>query len=110
MYVSGADLMDGTPIYDVKPYLPYVDSHPEALGGFTESTKEYRLEVIVPEHLRAMISETTYRELCEVLEQDPRPSYQKDPVRTYGMRYGKWEVKFRVEKNCLFVCEIRSTE
>lgn len=110
LYVSGADLMDGTPIYDVKPYLPYVDSHPEALGGFTESTKEYRLEVIVPEHLRAMISETTYRELCEVLEQDPRPSYQKDPARTYGMRYRKWEVKFRVEKNSLFVCEIRSTE
>lgn len=110
LYVSGADLLDGTPIYDIKPYLPYVDNHPEALGGFAETRKEYQLEVIIPEPFRAMVSEETYRALCEVLQQDPRPSYQNDPARIYGMRYGKWEVKFRVEENRLFVCEVQNVE
>lgn len=106
LHISGADLMNGTPIYDIKPYLPYVDSHPEASGGFAEQRKEYHLNVVIPEKLKRLLSEKECRILCELLEQDPRPSYQKDPTRIYGMCYGKWEIKFRVEEKTLLVCDI----
>lgn len=106
LYVTGADLLDGTPIYDIKPYLPYVDSHPEASGGFAEKMKEYHLEVVIPENLKTILSEKESHILCEILKQDPRPSYQDDPERIYGMRYGEWEIKFRVEGKTLFVCDI----
>lgn len=106
LYVTGADLLNGTPIYDIKPYLPYVDSHPEASGGFAEQRKEYHLNVVIPEKLKRLLSEKECRILCELLEQDPRPSYQKDPTRIYGMCYGKWEIKFRVEEKTLLVCDI----
>ena len=95
LIVSGADLMDGTPIYDVKPYLPYADAHPEARGGFAPSPKE-TVEVDCPPELLAALPEGQREALLGVLAQDPRPQYQHDPERVYGMSFGGWDVKFRV--------------
>lgn len=106
LYVVGADLMDGTPILDIKPYLPYVDSHPEAVGGFAEGVKEYRLEVDFPEKWRDYVTEEEHRVLIRLLEQDPRPSYQQDPARIYGMRYGGLEVKFTVDERTVHIVHI----
>ena len=85
LHVVGADMMDGTPIYDIKPYLPYVDAHPEAKGGFAEEVKDYRLEVEFPEEWLKLIPEEKRAVLLEILAQDARPSYQKDEERIYGM-------------------------
>lgn len=104
--VAGADLMDGTPIYDIKPYLPYADCKPEALGGFASQPKEATLEVEIPDELLARIPEEKRNALVGVLAQDPRPSYQDDPERVYGMAFGGLEVKFRVAGNILTVCEV----
>ena len=95
LLVSGADLMDGTPIYDVKPYLPYADAHPEALGGFAPSPKE-TVEVDCPPELHSALPEGQREALLGVLAQDPRPQYQHDPERVYGMSFGSWDVRFRV--------------
>ena len=95
LIVSGADLMDGTPIYDVKPYLPYADAHPEARGGFAPSPKE-TVAVDCPPELFAALPEGQREALLGVLAQDPRPQYQHDPERVYGMSFGGWDVKFRV--------------
>ena len=95
LIVSGADLMDGTPIYDVKPYLPYADAHPEALGGFAPAPKE-TLAVDCPPELLAALPEGQREALLGVLAQDPRPQYQHDPARVYAMSFGGWDVKFRV--------------
>ena len=95
LIVSGADLMDGTPIYDVKPYLPYADAHPEARGGFAPSPKEM-VAVDCPPELLAALPEGQREALLGVLAQDPRPQYQHDPERVYGMSFGGWDVKFRV--------------
>ena len=95
LIVSGADLMDGTPIYDVKPYLPYADAHPEARGGFAPSPKE-TVAVDCPPELLAALPEGQREALLGVLAQDPRPQYQHDPERVYGMSFGRWDVKFRV--------------
>ena len=95
LIVSGADLMDGTPIYDVKPYLPYADAHPEALGGFAPSPKE-TIAVDCPPELLAKLPEGRREALLGVLAQDPRPQYQHDPERVYGMSFGGWDVRFRV--------------
>lgn len=95
LIVSGADLMDGTPIYDVKPYLPYADAHPEARGGFAPSPKE-TVAVDCPPELLAALPEGQREALLGVLAQDPRPQYQHDPERVYGMSFGGWDVKFRV--------------
>ena len=105
--VTGADLMDGTPIYDIKPYLPYVDSHPEAEGGFSDKVKGYRLPVIVPDECRELIDSEQMKVLEEVLSQDPRPAYHNDPERIYGMTYAGKEVKFRAEGGKIVVvrCE-----
>ena len=108
LHVSGADLMDGTPIYDIKPYLPFVDSHPEASGGFTDRTKEYRLQVEISEDLLEVISEDKREALKAVLAHDPRPSYQNDPKRIYGMEFAGYEVKFRVEAGILYVINIEA--
>lgn len=105
LHVTGADLMDNTPIYDIKPYLPYVDSYPEAEGGFGEEQKGYRLRVVFPEQCRDMFGEAELKVLEEILSQDPRPSYQNDPKRIYGMAYAGREVKFRVEDGIVFVCD-----
>ena len=95
LIVLGADLMDGTPIYDVKPYLPYADAHPEARGGFAPSPKE-TVAVDCPPELLAALPEGQREALLGVLAQDPRPQYQHDPERVYGMSFGGWDVKFRV--------------
>lgn len=106
LIVSGADLLDGTPIYDIKPYLPHVDSHPEAEGGFAGEVKDYELEVVFPEEYRSLVTEEEVEILCQLLKQDPRPAYQNEPERIYGMAYAGMEIKFRVEAGVLFVCGI----
>lgn len=106
LYVAGVDMMDGTPIYDIKPYLPYVDAHPEATGGFAEDKKEYELHVEIPEEWLSVIPEEQRIPLSQILSQDPRPSYQNDPERVYGMEYAGMEVKFRVNGKVLEVCGV----
>jgi tRNA-Thr(GGU) m(6)t(6)A37 methyltransferase TsaA len=106
LYVTGADLMDGTPIYDIKPYLSYVDSKPEALGGFTDRVKERKLEVEIPSEELEKIPPEKREVLKSVLSQDPRPSYQKDPQRIYGMEFAGMEIRFRVSENVLTVCGV----
>lgn len=106
LHVSGADLMDGTPIYDVKPYLPYVDSHPDASGGFTDHIKKEKLDVFFPEKWKRQIPEENLEALTEVLASDPRPGYQKDPERVYGLAFLDKDVRFKVKENRLEVCEI----
>ena len=110
--VSGVDMMDGTPIYDIKPYLPYADSHPGAKGGFTDGTEVRRVTVELLEELVAAseISGEKLQALRGVLEQDPRPRYQKDPQRIYGMSFGKYEVKFTVREDVLRVVELVQRE
>ena len=103
LYVAGADLMDKTPVFDIKPYLPYVDAHPEAEEGFAAERKNYRLEVSFSDKCREEFSADELSVLKEVLSQDPRPSYQNDPERAYGMSYAGREVKFRVEDGTVFV-------
>ena len=104
--VGGADLLDGTPIYDVKPYLPQADCHPEALGGFAESTPWHGLEVEMPPELLAKVPADKRRALLAVLAQDPRPSYQADPTRVYGMSFASLQVKFQVQDRMLKVVDV----
>lgn len=104
LIISGADLMNGTPVYDIKPYLPYVDCHMNAIGGFTEETKKY--ELCVQWKVPFPYGEEKKQELTQILKQDPRPSYQKDPERIYGMSYDGMEIKFRVEQKKLIVLKI----
>ena len=106
LVVAGADLMDGTPIYDVKPYLPYADCKPEAVGGFAAQPKEASLEVDCPAELLADVPEDKRAALLAVLAQDPRPQYQADPERVYGMAFAGLEVKFRVIETRLIVTEL----
>ena len=106
LHVAGADLMNGTPIYDVKPYLPYVDSKPDALGGFALSTSEDILAVSLPEELAARVPAGKLPALRRVLAQDPRPQYQSDPERLYTMSFGALEVRFRVEDGTAIVTDI----
>jgi len=104
LVVSGADLMDGTPIYDIKPYLSFSDSHPDARNGFAEESKGYRLSVIgdglrdVPDEIR--------RDICYILSQDPRPAYQNDPTREYKMDYAGLRVVFTVDEARVYVKKI----
>lgn len=107
LHVSGADLMDGTPIYDIKPYIAYTDSHPEAISGFASKPAEYLLEVVFPEELLQKVPETQRKSLIAVLEHDPRPQYQDDPERVYGMAFGNMEVRFKVIDLQLIVLEIK---
>ena len=106
LIVSGADLMDGTPIYDIKPYLPYADCHPEATGGFAHEVKDHAVEVVIPEEMLAKIPADKQEALQGVLAQDPRPGYQKDPERVYGFTFAGMEVRFRVAEDVLTVTEI----
>ena len=143
IYVSGADLMNGTPIVDIKPYLPYVDCHPEAKGSFSEEKKNYRLKVEIPEEIRRRLKvdesvndlskcqeqnnadalfrcqrqncvdhlsvcqeQNSVAALIEILSHDPRPSYQNDPERIYGLTFGPFEVKFRVVEDVLYVVNV----
>lgn len=104
--VAGADLLDGTPIYDIKPYLPYADAIPGASGGFTSQVERRRLEVRCPEDLLEQIPPEKREALLGVLAQDPRPSYQSDPERLYGMAFAGLQVRFRVEGERLTVVEM----
>jgi hypothetical protein len=104
--VAGADLMDGTPIYDIKPYLPYADCKPEAEGGFAAQPKEASLTVEITEEQLERVPQEKRAALLGVLAQDPRPSYQDDPERIYGMTFAGLEVKFRVEDDRLIVCQV----
>lgn len=106
LHVSGADLMDGTPIFDIKPYLPYVDSHPDGKGGFTDTIQDHRLTVEFPEKWLAMVPQERREALLAVLANDPRPGYQRDPERIYGMAFGSQDIRFRVEGDVLTVCEV----
>lgn len=105
--VSGCDLMDGTPIYDIKPYLPYCDIHSDAVGGFTEKLAERALEVVFPNELLSKIPERKRNILIKVLSSDPRPSYQHDPQRVYGFFFADYEVKFTVCGSVLTVCDVQ---
>ena len=106
LVVAGADLMDGTPIYDIKPYLSYSDAHPEACNGFAEETKNYRLQVIWSNDALQQISDSQRTALEEILSQDPRPAYQHDPQRDYHLDYDGMRVVFRVSEECLIVKHI----
>lgn len=106
LHVTGADLMDKTPILDIKPYIPHADSHPEAEGGFASRHKEDRLEVEFPEELEEKVPESKRAALRGVLANDPRPAYQNDPKRVYGFGFAGLEVRFTVRDGCLTVCEV----
>ena len=106
LHVGGADLMDGTPIYDVKPYLPYTVSHPDAKGGFADAFTDYALDVVFPEQWLQMIPVEKREGLFGILSQDPRPSYLDDPERIYGFNFLEFDVRFKVKDNTITVCEI----
>lgn len=106
LHVSGVDMMSGTPIYDIKPYIPYSDSIPEALGGFVTGNKDACLDIEFPERLLERISEDKRQALMGVLRIDPRPAYQKDPDRIYGLDFALWNIKFSVLENTLTVLEV----
>lgn len=106
LYVAGADLMDGTGIYDIKPYLPYTDSHPDASDGFAGGVLDYALEVVFPAKMLTMIPEEKRKAVIEVLKQDPRPSYQDIPDRRYGVEFAGYDVRFTVQDQVLTVCEV----
>ena len=122
LVVHGADLMDGTPIYDIKPYLTYSDCHPEARNGFGEETKDYRLKVewgspypgLPPEGEGDTPYSSTplppYSQIEEILSQDPRPGYQEDPERVYKLDYAGWHVEFRVEEGTAYVFLVKKVE
>ena len=108
IHVSGADLMDGTPIYDIKPYIAYTDSHPDAISGFASKPAEYLLEVDFPEALLSKVQPDLRESLIEVLAHDPRPQYHDDPERVYGMAFGGYEVKFKIKGMRLTVVEVEN--
>ena len=107
LHVCGADLMDGTPILDLKPYLPYTDSHPQARGGFARGAEEALLEVRFAKGALDAIPSDKRQSLLDVLAQDPRPGYQHEPERVYGMRFAGWDVRFTVADGVLTVREVR---
>lgn len=104
--VLGADLMSGTPIFDVKPYVRYSDSHPEAVSGFADDCENYSLEILNPEAVERSVPEDKAKNLLEILKNDPRPSYQHDPNREYTLDYSEYSVKFRVDGEALTVISV----
>lgn len=110
LVVSGADILDGTPVYDIKPYLPYTDSHPEATGGWTDSLDIPELSVCFSEDIAAKLetifSSAQIEALKEILAQDPRPGYQDEPGRRYGMLYGGYDIRFNISGDTLTICEV----
>jgi len=107
--VSGADLLDNTPILDIKPYLPYADCHTDATGGYTAETEWKKLTVRFQEDLLEKIPKEKRAGLCECLEEDPRPSYQDDPSRVYGMAFDAFQVRFTVDGDLLTVVAVENT-
>ena len=110
LVVSGADMMDGTPIYDIKPYLPHADCHPEAVGGFADAHVDDHVDVVFPEEHLRRVPENLRETLIGVLSQDPRPAYQKDPDRVYGFAYADMEVRFTVANGVLTVCSVEKAK
>lgn len=110
IHVAGADLLDGTPIFDIKPYIPYADSHPEALGGFTDQAKDFLLNVNFPKELLQQIPESKRKALLGVLSHDPRPSYQQDTGRVYGMSFAGFNIQFSVQEKNLQVINVSKEE
>lgn len=106
LHVGGADLMDGTPIFDVKPYIPYSDCKADAAGGFTTDADEYLLEVIFPDELLQKLPQDKREAVVGVLSHDPRPSYQRKPGRIYGLTFAGFNIRFTVEENTLIVVEV----
>lgn len=106
LHVAGADLMDGTPIFDIKPYVPYSDSFPDALGGFTDTADDFILDVIFPDPLLKLLPESKQQAAIGVLSHDPRPSYQKKAGRVYGLNFAGFDIRFSVEEKTLTVCEV----
>lgn len=106
LHVAGADLMDGTPIYDIKPYLPYTDSHPDAVGGFAETVVDRTVEVVFPQPLLRRVSASKRDALLQILASDPRPTYQRDPERVYGFGFAGMEIKFCVKDRVLTVLDV----
>lgn len=106
LHVSGIDLMDGTPIYDIKPYIPLADCHPDAAEGYTKETKEHMLQVNFPEELLTVYPEEKRAAVLGVLAQDPRPTYFQDPERVYGVSFAGYDVKFKVDGDLLTVCGV----
>lgn len=109
LHVAGADLMDGTPIFDIKPYIPYGDSHPTATGGFTDQAKDFILKVDFPPQLLAQIPEDKREAAIGVLSHDPRPSYQKQAARIYGLNFAGFDIRFQVTDDLLTVIEVSKT-
>lgn len=109
LYITGADLMDGTPIYDIKPYLPYTDSHPDARSGFATRPAEQLLEVEFSQSVLSTLPAHLQQALIDVLAHDPRPQYHNDPTRIYGMSFAGYEVKFSVSQSCLTLIDIQKS-
>ena len=110
IHIQGADLLDGTPIYDIKPYIPYADSHPEARGSFATAHRDDHLQVQFPPELLNKVPQSKQKPLIQILALDPRPAYQQDPERIYGFPFAGLEIKFRVEEETLYVCEVNKEE
>ena len=108
IHVAGADLMDGTPIFDIKPYIPYSDCHPDATGGFTDTAKDFLLEVNFPDELLSKVPQNKRQPLIGVLSHDPRPSYQQDPTREYGLSFADMNIRFTVSEKILTVIEVKN--
>ena len=106
IHVAGADLMDGTPIFDIKPYIPYGDCHPEATGGFTDAAADFLLDVVFPEDLLCLLPQEKREAAIGVLSHDPRPSYQRNPERVYGLAFAGFDIRFTVEEKTLSVKEV----
>ena len=109
IHVSGADLMDGTPIFDIKPYLAYTDAHPDAVGGFTENVADRRLKVEFDGELINSVPDDIKTALCDLLAEDPRPSYQNDSKRVYGLSFSGYEIGFTVDKKTLKVIKLEKS-
>ncbi len=106
LVVAGADLMDGTPIFDIKPYVPYADCHTDAVGGYTEEVGDFILRVNFPESLLEILPENRRKAALSVLSHDPRPSYQNDPTRIYGLPFAGFDIQFTVDGDVLTVCDV----
>ncbi len=110
LHVGGADLMDGTPIFDIKPYIPYGDSHPDATGGFTDTADEFLLQVNFPAALLQKLPPDRQDAAMGVLSHDPRPSYQRSPERIYGLPFAGFDIRFRVAEDTLTVLEVNELQ
>lgn len=107
IHVAGADLLDGTPIFDIKPYIPYSDCHADATGSFTDTAGDFLLEIDFPDELLQKIPENKRQALTGVLSHDPRPSYQQDPNRQYGLSFAGYNIRFQINNNKLTVIDVQ---